>query len=276
MSIDTFIPESVFRVVENGDILRRSRGLHPRAQALKSLADVEAAAETSGLLLENAYRKHQQNLDRVDRARQALMLAEITHPQICPPPIPFVATAAKDDKKPSPQPAQDLQVIKTHPAQPDLLEGLARITRTNLRYDTKSAGMLTMACGRNISWIAAASYTDAMHQLFGGAPVVVRGFFDDKDRLFITLIRAASREEWDVPDAGQEHLMLLGQDTVAVAARIRKGLLDLYGPTCQECGAAVSKSSAAALQDEDRLRLVCHPCKAQRKATAGRAEKAVA
>jgi len=169
----------------------------------------------------------------------------------------------------------DLQVVKTHPMQPDLLEGLGRIASIGLRHGTKSVGTLTLASGQSIRWISRASYTDAMDQLFDGAPVVVRGFFDDKDRFFITVIRAASREEWDVPDAGQEHLMLLSQDTVTAASLLRKQLLGLYGPTCQECGTTLTKSSAAAMQDGDRLMLACHPCKAQHKAEQC-AEKAVA
>lgn len=275
MSIDTFLPEAVLRVVENGDILRKAHRMHPHGEALRRLTEAEAAAATSGLLLENAYRQHQQNLERVDRGRQEVALAAVTHSEICPEPTPFVPSPVTVAKTPGPPPAQDLQVVKTSPGQPDLLEGLARITTIRLLSDTKSVGMLTMACGRGIRWIAPASYTDAMHQLFDGAPVVVRGFFDDKDRFVLTVIRAASREERDVPDAGQEHLMALGQDTVTAAALLRKELLGLYGPTCQECGTTLTKSSAAAMQDEDRLVLVCHPCKAQHKAEQ-RVEKAVA
>jgi hypothetical protein len=267
MSVETFttaVPESVFTVTQRGDILRRVRSLHPRQDALKNLADAEAAADTSGLLLENAYRHHQRNLERVDQARQQFLLTEMEHPEVCPTPVPFVPAGISLDKKPTPAPADDLRVIKSHPDQPDLLEGLARITRVTPVSDSKTSGMLALACGRTVRWTCASSYVDALAPLFAQVPVVVRGFFTDKDHFCLTLVRAASREEWDVDDAGNDELMLLGQDAVTEAARIRKNLIRLYGPACQDCGSAVTKSSAAAFRDGDRTDLLCHPCKAIR------------
>lgn len=263
-----------FEVQSSGDILRRVRSLHPSQDALKTLTDAEAAAATSGLLLENAYRQHQENLDRVDLARQAMLLNPTQHTAICPEPAPFLPSALTE-KKPQIPASDDLQVVKSAPGHPDLLEGLARIDRVGMFEASKASGMLTMANGRPLRWAGAASYVDALNPLFHGAPVVVRGFFDDHDRFVLTLIRAASRDEWDVPDAGQEELMLLGQDTVSAAAQLRKRLIRLYGPTCQSCEASVSKATAAAAQDGERITLLCHLCKALR-STSDRVLTAVA
>ncbi|MGS2592154.1 hypothetical protein [Streptomyces hebeiensis] len=265
----TLRSEIVFTAPARGDVLRRTRSLHPRSDALTFLADTEAAAAASALLLENAYRQHQQNLDRVDRARQSLLLAPTTHVVICPPPVPFTGMTTMDQEQPVPPPADDLQIVKTNPEQPDLHEGLARIVRVDdVTEASKMSGLLTTASGRDVRWTTAASYADALEELFTGVPAVVRGFFTSANDFVLTLIRAASREEWNVPDAGREDLMVLGQDAVTEAARIRKGLLRMYGPACQLCEVIISKSRAAVWDNGDRMVLVCHPCKARRKTLA--------
>lgn len=266
MSIHTFTAEDVFAAVQRGDVLRRVRRLHPSQEAVKNIADAEAAAELSALLLENAYRQHQDNLARVNQARQALVLEAVVRPPVCPEPSPFEPAGVSLAKlnPPVPAPTGELKVVKTNQHQPDLLEGLARIDRVTPMSSSKSEGTLTMASGQSIRWTCVASYTDALAPLFAQVPVVVRGFLADDNHFSLTLIRAAAREEWDVPDAGRDDLMLLNQDTVTMAASVRKQLIRLHGPTCQACGETVNKSSAAAFQDQDRLLLLCHLCKALR------------
>lgn len=250
MSVDTFIPASVYAVDQRGDILRRVRGLHPRQDALEFLASAEAAAETSSLLLENAHRQHQDNLDRVDRARKALLLATFTRQDVCPEPVPFVATGTLPGEMTAPYRMVDGRLF-------------GRIVdRDRLTDDSKTAGTLRLDSGETLRWTAGAAYVDALDVLFNGVPISLRGPFIDDGSISIQEVQPAPREHWaDTED--YELAAGLGPMTVMSIAFLKRDLMAARGPRCEQCSKAISKPKKASIAEHSNgtHTLLCRPCK---------------
>lgn len=257
MSVDTLtagIPDIVFTAPERGDVLRRVRSLHPRSEALTFLADAEAAAKLSELLLENAYRQHQDCLDRVRRAREAMTLNPVV--RSVPVPAPTLFMASPD--------AGHMQVSRPVATAGDQGERLlGRITdRQRLTNLTKTAGKLRLESGEIVAWTAGSAYVDCLEDLFNGAPISFRGPVMPDGSISIQEVLPAPRAYW-ASDLDYEAGSELGAMTVLVESMMKRDLIKTRGNACQSCGHVFNKPKQASIakHTDETLTLVCRPCK---------------
>jgi hypothetical protein len=238
--VDVEIPASVFQA-QPGEVLRVTRSLHQRPSGIRQIAEAEKRAAHSASALAQAARTHRYNLFRLEQAKAQL--------------------GARRSQIPS---AKDLvpQTLQPGNAHGDRL---GRVTsRDRLTALTKTAGVLTLDCGTELRWTAAASYVDALEPLFAGVPLLVRGPLRSDGSLSIQQVKAAPSEHWnDGEIAGYSRLARLGQPTVTAVYQAKERLADQDGMTCTSCSVSFSTLNHASLVEVafDTLRLVCRPCK---------------
>ncbi|MFI6653198.1 hypothetical protein ACIBI8_37115 [Streptomyces sp. NPDC050529] len=227
------LPRSV-TVAQPGEVLRMTRALHPLQTRFDQVDAAERAVARTARLLDEATNDHQRSLLRLAQTRAHFGVPQTT------------GTGTKGG---------------------DPGEYTGRIiARQRLTALNKTSGTLALTCGEDLSWTAAASYVDALEQLFEGVPVVVRGPVDSSGTLSIQQISLAPqpRSDWDNTLTGTyEQLASLGQATITEVVQQKTRLIDQFGASCMECDLAFTKATQASLavRPGDQNLLLCRPCK---------------
>ncbi|MFD7855170.1 hypothetical protein ACFV6B_12915 [Streptomyces microflavus] len=249
--------------------LRLRSAVSPRMNPILS---AEAAVAQTALLLENLTREHEENLDRLNRARTLLGLDTVPQPTATPEPAPAAPLASAQPKTTLP-PHQ----ANTHPTYTD---HAGRITsRARLTTLTKTTGFFRTATGDTWRWVASATYVDLLEELFAGAPVVATLFDRGDGFVVIQAVRPATRQDWDTDEFDFNEHAGLGQATVTHRQGMKKILAKQNGLICASCDSNLGKHAQATIAAEPLKPpvLMCRPCKEDwRDAQTPRTLKAVA
>ncbi|MFD9721106.1 hypothetical protein [Streptomyces sp. NPDC059076] len=211
------------------------------------VVEAEEAAALSLLHLENLHREHERALERLNRARADLGLVPADFRAPRPAPVA--------------EPTAEVQPPKQHKQH---ITFVGRVTHTDwLTNSARTNGTLTLACGSPIRWVGRAPYVDALEELFSGIPVVMGGETRADGLFGLNQICYATRNDWNVEDAADDHGRMAVQELYNRVTRQKKQLAKEFGWVCIHCAcelAGAAESSLAEPADGPAL-LLCRPCK---------------